>query len=173
MIRPRIVEGKYKNKKLEVPNVSRPITDRVKIQLFDLIKELTKEAKILDLFAGSGNFGIEALSRGASHVTFVEIDKDATLIIKRNLNSLKIEKEKYQIVKTLSTGKFDIIFIDPPFNKSETLNLKRTQALIKETGIIIFRVKSSSFNKIAIPKSLQIIYTKKIGISMLIFLKNS
>jgi len=118
----RIITGKAKGRKIEVPkNITRPLTDRIKTSIFDTIQHIIPESHVLDLFSGSGNFGIEALSRGASHATFIDSDTKATDLIKRNLKSVEMESQA-SVVKNRAEQflkdadeKFDIVFADPPF----------------------------------------------------------
>jgi 16S rRNA (guanine966-N2)-methyltransferase len=122
----RIIAGKYKGHHLVSFKADhiRPTTDRVKESLFNILSSSTDGASILDLFAGTGNLGIEALSRDAKSVHFVEKNKSSIEIIKRNLEKLKIT-EGYQItfkdvlsfLKSYNASLFDIIFVDPPFTE--------------------------------------------------------
>lgn len=102
----------------------RPTTDRVKESLFNIIQNEIEDAKVLDLFSGTGNLGLEALSRGAKEVVFVEKSKKSIEILKKNLEKLKI-KDGYQIIQKdvlsylkTSSDAFDIIFADPPFTEA-------------------------------------------------------
>ncbi len=127
----RIISGKFKGHHLvnfKADHI-RPTTDRVKESLFNILQRDWSEAIVLDLFAGTGNLGIEALSRGASPVTFVESHAVSLRILQENLQKLKVEKTNYQLVrkdvfqffKVASQGAdfrpFDIIFADPPFTQ--------------------------------------------------------
>jgi len=128
----RVIAGKAKNKKLLVQEgTTRPLTDRIKTSLFDLINDHIPNASVLDLFCGSGSFGIEALSRGAKHVTFVDNDSSVIQLLRINLQNTDLSQ--YSSVNMQSatnflahnTNKYDIIFIDPPFKmpKIEILSL--------------------------------------------------
>src|ERR1700730_12083496 len=88
----RIISGKYKGHKLVSFQEGhiRPTTDRVKETLFNKLMGLTGEARVLDLFAGTGNLGIEAISRDAGHVDFVEENRKSLSILRENLNKLRI-----------------------------------------------------------------------------------
>ncbi len=123
---------------------TRPTLQRVKEGIFSSIQFNVPGAKVLDLFAGSGQMGIEALSRNASFAVFVDENKEASDIITKNLKSCSLE-EKSKVLKTragdfLSTTneKFDIIFLDPPFEKGilDEIFLKVFN-LLSENGIII------------------------------------
>ncbi len=122
----RIISGKYKGHSLvsfQADHI-RPTTDRVKESLFNMIQGYVEEAKVLDLFSGTGNLGLEALSRGAQQVVFVEKNRKSIEILKKNLQKLKIT-EGFQIITTdvidyLQSYKgepFDVILADPPFTE--------------------------------------------------------
>lgn len=128
----RVIAGKYKRRTLvTVPgnDVTRPTSDRVKENMFNFVASELDGATVLDLFAGSGALGIEALSRGAKKVIFVEKNFLALKAIQANLDSLGIGKEQYDIVKSdvsdflvkaqlVSREKVEIIFADPPYKTS-------------------------------------------------------
>ena len=117
----RIISGKYKGKKLDGFDIegTRPTMDRVKESLFGIIQNNLKDSICLDLFAGSGSLGIEALSNGASICYFVDKNKQILNILKNNLkgieNSILIEKEYLMALEELKNKKFDVIFLDPPY----------------------------------------------------------
>jgi len=122
----RIISGKYKGQRLvsfQADHI-RPTTDRVKESLFNIIQGAIPEAKVLDLFSGTGSLGIEALSRGASSVLFVEKNKKSIAILEKNIAKLKVS-EPYQILnkdvltflKSYSGDPFDVILADPPFTE--------------------------------------------------------
>ncbi|MFP5519693.1 MAG: 16S rRNA (guanine(966)-N(2))-methyltransferase RsmD [Bdellovibrionia bacterium] len=123
----RIIAGKYKGHHLVSFKADhiRPTTDRVKETLFNKFQFDIEGSKCLDLFCGTGNLGLEAISRGAAHVTFVEKNKKSILITKENIQKLKVDSDSYNLVtadvldflKRHSGASFDIIFIDPPFTE--------------------------------------------------------
>ena len=123
----RIISGKYKGRHLVSFKADhiRPTMDRVKETLFNKWMGQIEEARVLDLFAGTGNLGLEALSRGAKHVTFVEKNIKSVQIIKDNIQALKIPPQEYTIItkdvfafiKSASSQPFDLILIDPPFTE--------------------------------------------------------
>ncbi len=99
----------------------RPTTDRVKEAMFSIIQFELEGRRVLDLFAGSGQLGIEALSRGAASATFVDMSKEAIMTVKDNLNHTKLG-ENARVVQTdalsflkLGSDVFDIVFVDPPY----------------------------------------------------------
>lgn len=121
----RVIGGKWRSRKLQFPAVNglRPTGDRIRETLFNWLQNDVPAARCLDLFAGSGACGIEALSRGAQQVVFVEKDPAAAQSISSNL--LRLESEGAQVVCTdalswLNTAvetaqRFDIVFVDPPY----------------------------------------------------------
>ncbi|MBF0714326.1 16S rRNA (guanine(966)-N(2))-methyltransferase RsmD [Gemella sp. GH3] len=123
----RVISGKYRSIKLNSLEgmATRPTTDKVKESLFNMI--YCQDTNVLDLFAGSGGLGIEALSRGALNVTFIDGSYDAIKIINSNLDKCKISKEDYSVyrndylraIKILAKkgSKFDMVLLDPPYNK--------------------------------------------------------
>ncbi len=143
----RVITGSAKGRNLEVPKGTRPLTDRIKTSLFDSIVDLLPDANILDLFAGSGAFAIEALSRGAKYAELVELERKATDIIKGNLKNTRLE-EKATVIKRNVTAYleeterekfFDIVFFDPPFAKVYKIDFGLVEHVLKDTGIAIFR----------------------------------
>ncbi len=122
----RIISGKYKGHPLVSFDADhiRPTTDRVKETLFNMIQGYVEEARVLDLFSGTGNLGLEALSRGAQEVVFVEKSRKSIQILEKNLQKLKIT-EGFQIVNkdvisflgNYEGEPFDVIFADPPFTE--------------------------------------------------------
>lgn len=122
----RIISGKYKGLNLVSFKAEhiRPTTDRVKESQFNIIQNSLDGSRVLDLFAGTGNLGIEALSRGAREVFFVEQNRKSIAIIEENIKKLKIT-EPYKIIArdviaflASYTGEpFDVIFADPPFTE--------------------------------------------------------
>lgn len=176
---PRIISGSLKNSRLAVPQNARPITDRVKTVLFDSVRDIIDKSAILDLFAGSGNLGIESLSRGAKLAIFVDSDKEAFEVLKKNLSRLKVEKSQHKIfnldyldfIKTY-TGNFDIIFLDPPFKIQNKLKLEPIIDLLAPNGIIIYKIEDKQRESFFIPENTEIVLEKKVGINILIFIKN-
>ncbi len=126
----RVITGMYKGRILRtVKDLSvRPATDRVKKTIFDMLtnRMVLEGASVLDLFAGSGSLGIEALSRGAAHVTFVETNADALGFIEQNIAMLGCEntteilcQDAMQFLRR-SQDEYDLIFADPPYAYDET-----------------------------------------------------
>lgn len=123
----RIVAGAYRGRKLRVPpgSITRPTTERVREALFNILSDQVIGARVLDLYAGSGALGIEALSRGASKAVFVDASFQATNVIRSNLavldsahrdTAMVVQQRIDQCLPTLaSLGPFDLCLIDPPF----------------------------------------------------------
>jgi len=124
----RVISGSKRGMNLETPEGldTRPTSDRIKETLFNMIAPDIYDSYFLDLFAGSGQMGIEALSRGAREAIFVEKDKKAIAAIEHNLNKAKfldvskLYKEDVfgALHKLNGHAAFDIVFMDPPYNKS-------------------------------------------------------
>ncbi len=123
----RIISGKFKGRNLvnfKAPHI-RPTMDRVKETLFNKWMHDVNDVRFLDLFSGTGNLGIEALSRGAGHITFVENNHKSIQILKENIALLKIQDIEYGIfskdvisfLKSYSGVPFGLIVIDPPFTE--------------------------------------------------------
>lgn len=122
----RIIGGEWRGRKLSFPDVEglRPTHDRVRETLFNWLRADIAGARCLDLFAGSGALGFEALSRGAGEVIFVDRNRAAVQSIKNNLRELActkasaIETDAIAFLKNTDLSVFDIIFLDPPFGKN-------------------------------------------------------
>jgi 16S rRNA (guanine966-N2)-methyltransferase len=118
----RIIAGEFRGRRLLPPQTAetRPITDRVKQSLFDILTPIIPGAVVYDLFAGTGSLGLEALSRGAERVIFFEADRSAAAILRRNIADLKVNA-RTQVVTTdiftsvLSPQSSSLVFLDPPY----------------------------------------------------------
>ena len=135
----RVITGSARGRKLltlEGEDV-RPTTDRVKEAVFSVIQFETEGRRFLDLFAGSGQMGIEALSRGAKEAVFVDSAKKSVEIIRKNLASTKLA-ENAKVVQTDWGTQFDIAFLDPPYGKGILQRaLEALPAHMSKTGVII------------------------------------
>ena len=142
----RIIAGKYKGRLIQFPKQIRPTQDKVRQSIFDVLASVVKGSRVLDIFAGSGALGLEALSRGASGVWFIDIDRKCSLIIDKNLEKLGITKidsvdirnftnDAFKAIKILQKKKerFDIVFLDPPYYKGLAKKALKTLA---ESGIL-------------------------------------
>ena len=144
----RIISGQARGRKLLAPEGldTRPTTDRVKESMFNLIIPYIPADTVLDLFGGSGALGIEALSRGCKSCVFIESNKAAVGVIKKNLE-LSRQDSKAEVITldaftylNRTSTKFDIIFLDPPYNKgllAKAVELISTLDLLSENGIIV------------------------------------
>ena len=182
----RIIGGKFKGKKLLEPKnkETRPLKDLTKESIFNIINHSSKfsidikKSNVLDLFSGVGSFGIECLSQGASHVTFVEKYRGVLPILKKNLNNLKSEA-CYEIIEKDILNKFefkslqlkyDVIFLDPPYKQQALENILNTiieNKILKDNGIIIIHRNKKEIE--TFPKNFHLIDEKKYGISKIIF----
>jgi 16S rRNA (guanine966-N2)-methyltransferase len=123
----RIVAGEFGGRRLHAPRgrATRPTSDRVREALFAILGEV-RGARVLDLFAGSGALGIEALSRGAESAVFVESDHAAAAAIRRNLDAIgaaRAEVRRHDALRFLGSGEgpFDLVFVDPPYDSAPRL----------------------------------------------------
>ena len=174
----RIIGGQFKGKKILEPKdkLTRPLKDLVKESIFNIINHSNKlktnlnEANILDLFSGVGSFGLEALSREAKHVTFVEKEKVLHFNILKNINRLG-HKNNIEIIhndafRWLKTNKraFDYIFLDPPFDKVEYTDLlcKIYESKIINDGGKVF-LETNKQAKLKLSDSRKILKNKIIG----------
>lgn len=165
----RIISGKYKGREIKGYNIegTRPTMDRVKESLFASIQNYVKGSICLDLFAGSGGLGIEALSEGAQSCYFVDNNKIVIDTLKKNLTSLKVEEDYFLIkkdyVEALKTFdmKFDIIFLDPPYHlnmMNNAIDLIIKNNLLNDGGIIVCEYEEGTVNC-----DLQILKEKRYG----------
>lgn len=144
----RVVSGLARGRRLkELQGMeTRPTTDKVKESLFNVIQFDIPGRKVLDLFGGTGQLGIEALSRGAAHCTFIDQRRDAAALIRENLKLCRLE-ENAKVVQGDSLAflsscreKFDVIFLDPPYHTDlmdRALELVTKIDILSEHGIII------------------------------------
>ncbi|KGJ92619.1 16S rRNA (guanine(966)-N(2))-methyltransferase RsmD [Colwellia psychrerythraea] len=176
----RIIAGKHKGRKLPVLMAEglRPTTDRVKETVFNWLMPYINQANCLDCFAGSGSLGFEALSRGADHVTLVELNRAAanqllenkallkadnmTVINDNALSFLKTDTSKSAIT-TCANKSFDLVFLDPPFRKQlveQTAQLL-SQHFLTEQALIYVEMEAESTQ--AMPENWQLIKEKISG----------
>jgi 16S rRNA (guanine(966)-N(2))-methyltransferase RsmD len=120
----RVIAGKYKGRAVLAPRgyELRPTADKVKGAIFSMLAAEVPDAMVLDVFSGTGNLGIEALSRGALSCVFVDSSKESTNVLRENLSHIKIGDEAKilpydwnRALDVLSGSKFDILFADPPY----------------------------------------------------------
>jgi len=144
----RIIAGECKGRVLNTPknNQIRPTTDKVKEALFSMITAFLQDSIVIDLFAGSGNLGLEAISRGAKRCYFGDYSKESLTLLKRNIALCRAESKSvviagdYMKVLTAILEKADIIFLDPPYQKNLLLSCLHAiseKELLNEEGIIV------------------------------------
>ena len=172
----RILAGRYKSHPLKTPkgSTTRPTTSKIRESLFNILQHQLENARLLDLFAGSGAIGLEALSRGAQSVTFVENDKGAISCLKENLKTLHaegtvIQSDVVTALKRLAKQQalFDIIFADPPYALEIAPVLELIPPLLSPEGIVIVEQGKRTQLK---PTSLQITDQRSFGDTVLFFL---
>tara|TARA_B100000401_G_scaffold434741_1_gene375342 strand:- start:736 stop:1299 length:564 start_codon:yes stop_codon:yes gene_type:complete len=182
----RIIGGRFKGKKILQPKnkQTRPLKDLTKESIFNILNHSNKfkisveNSIILDLFSGVGSFGLECLSRGARHVTFVENYSGVLSILKNNLNNLNIS-EKYEIIEEDLISnfpikkirqKFNIIFLDPPYKEKRLPNIIDDifqEKILNKNGIIVIHRHKKENDKFS--KNFKILDEKKYGISKILF----
>ena len=123
----RVIAGTFRGRRLKAPDWEglRPTSDRLRETLFNILAPRIKGARVLDGYAGTGAVGIEAISRGAAHVTFVEQDRRAIGLIETNLRALGVT-DRYAIIRAGFAGaarqlseRFQVIFLDPPYGAAQ------------------------------------------------------
>lgn len=147
----KVISGTLKGRNIEGYNIdgTRPTMDRVKESLFAMIQDNIKDAIALDLFAGSGQLGIETISNGAKKVYFIDNNKEVIKVLNNNISNLNIKDKSTVILsdwkKSLNDFsnqniKFDLIFVDPPYNYDvyeKILDKVSTLNLLNKNGLII------------------------------------
>ena len=145
----KVISGLLKGRNIEGFNIegTRPTMDRVKESIFSTIQFDIRDSIVLDLFAGSGNLGIEAISNGASKCYFVDNNKEAIRTINKNINTFNIQE--YSVVvkddylgalNTLKGNKFDIVFLDPPYKDDyidKAINYLLNNNMLNDEALII------------------------------------
>lgn len=177
----RIIGGSARGRKLRsVPGDStRPITDRVKESLFNILGDDIRSAKVLDLFAGSGSVGIEALSRGAGFVLFIDLDRQAVATIRANLEITALESraqvlkmDAFALLDRSPAQEFDYIFIAPPQYKGlwkrALLSLDVTPDWLSEDAWAIVQIHPREFEAIKLNNLVEF-DQRKYGSTLLIF----
>lgn len=180
----QIVSGKNKGLKLNTPktNHTRPTLSRVKEAVFSSIADQISGCHFLDLFAGTGQMGLEAISRGASKVIFVDNDADAIALVKENLQKLKeltstdhqlYHRSASEVIEMLSDPA-DVIYIDPPYTYGETYRLLEQIAkhkCLQDGGLLI--LEQSVSEPLTLPDTWEVVKTKKYGKSHIHYLKEA
>ncbi len=157
----RVIAGKKGHLKLSAPSGmnTRPTTDRIKETLFNILQNDVIDCSFLDLFSGSGQIGIEALSRGARKACFVESEKEAYTVIEKNLKSTGLldvsallKQNVFDALNKLSNTTFDIVFMDPPYDanleKDVLLSLVKNNIVDENSLVIIEANKNFDLNSV-------------------------
>ncbi len=183
----RIIAGELKGYTLYIPKDknTRPLKDMARESIFNLLTHSNKillqlkQSNVLDLYAGTGSFGLECLSRQAKNVCFIEKRKSAVEILKKNIEKLKLKKkikifhdDIFKLIqkKNIFESKFDLIFCDPPFkdtNVEKLIELIFNRNLLNKNGIIILHRNKATKEKL--PNYFEIIDERVYGISKIIF----
>jgi len=169
----RIIAGKWRGRKITFNEAEglRPTSDRVRETLFNWISMHIPESRCLDLFAGSGALGIEALSRGAAELSFVDNNRNAIQCIQNALNKLDCNRGKFYchdaavFINKNSISLFDIIFIDPPYAKFDLLDFIESleSAFDTEKSYLIFYEHQQQLQENNLPDNWLIQKNKKAG----------
>ena len=144
----RIIAGTLKGRRIDAPKWEglRPTADKLRETLFNVLAPRIAGAVFLDGYAGTGAVGIEALSRGAAHVTFVERDSRAAALIEANLGRCGVVRDRYAIIRARFAGterppagrRFDLVFLDPPYGAGELEKaLAAAHPLIAEESLLV------------------------------------
>tara|TARA_Y100000590_G_scaffold372216_2_gene435137 strand:- start:44 stop:634 length:591 start_codon:yes stop_codon:yes gene_type:complete len=187
----RIIAGKFKGLPIYGPKDKkiRPLKDLVRENIFNFLVHSNKisfkieKTNVLDLYSGTGSFGLECISRGALKVTFIEKEKEAVKILEKNIQKLKVNNETkifyndvFSLIKNKTffnwsfNAKFDLVFCDPPFkdeNIDDLIKLIIEKNLLKKDGIITIHRHKNSNEKFT--KDLKVIDTRLYGLSKIIF----
>lgn len=169
-----ILGGKLKGKKLANCKTRsiKPAMGIVRKSIFDTLKSFVEDAHVLDLCAGTGIIGIEALSRGAKSLTLIDSNKFAVQLIRKNLTLCNLDAKIIhgalpQVIKKLNPdkGKFNLIFLDPPYGQSEFIEEVLTSLIAKdliETGGLLL-IESEAKSDFLLPKELKLYKEKQFG----------
>jgi len=174
----RIVGGACKKRPIKVPKGGvRPTKGIVRGAIFNIIGDNIIDAEVLDIFAGSGALGIEALSRGAKHCTFVEKNP---VTLRTNITDLSLRTQATilandfeRALRLIKKREFDLIFADPPYNKNlaqKTIDLVKRHGLLANNGMLI--IEHSPREKISILETFSVIKHRKYGDTEITLIKN-
>lgn len=158
----RLIAGKYGGRQIACPpgKQTHPMGERIRGSLFNILGDITG-LEVLDAFAGSGSLGLEALSRGASHATFIERDKIAQRVIEENITTLHVE-DRAKLIKTsvaqwdetTKNEHYDIIFVDPPYHDLQISTVNRLVKYLKPNGLMVLsypgRESTSTVNGVVV-----------------------
>ncbi len=155
----RVISGTAKGRILKSPGeATRPITDRAKESLFNILSPRVRGANVLDLFAGAGSVGIEALSRGARSATFVELDRDALRAIHANLELTRLadrarvaREDVFRFIRHGAVEPYDFIYIAPPQYRelwAETLKSLDGRGFLAANGIVVAQIHPKEYEEL-------------------------
>jgi 16S rRNA (guanine966-N2)-methyltransferase len=175
----RITGGFLKNQSLKTPkgSATRPTSEKLRQSVFNICQHHVDKAQFLDLFAGSGAMGIEALSRGATEATFIEKNPLAIKALRENLNDLDLSPlstlyagDVFTLIHKLKGKSFDLIYIDPPYEKGlaeKTLALVDSHRLLSEGGLLF--LEESGNKELVFPEltHLEVKKKRKVGSTFL------
>ncbi len=185
----RVVTGEAKGRKLKAPKTAgtRPIIDRVKTALFDILSTRVEDARFLDLFAGTGSVGIEALSRGAAHATFIEMNHSVLKLVRENLKitglgdraeTLQADAFKFLQSNAAQNGNaqrvYDMIYVAPPqYHEmaARALAMLDTSPLLAEDGLVIVQIHPKERSVVAAVPLTRLVLSdeRKYGSTLLMF----
>jgi 16S rRNA (guanine966-N2)-methyltransferase len=183
----RVVTGVAKGRKLKTPKTvgTRPIIDRVKTALFDILRDEVDDIRFLDLFAGTGSVGIEALSRGAAHATFIEMNHKIVRLVRENLQitglatrATVIHADAFKFLQANAQAAkvepFDIIYVAPPQYEelaAKALALVDSSPLLAEDGMVIVQIHPKERPGVAAVecRRLRLTDERKYGSTLLMF----
>ncbi len=179
----RVIGGEFKGRRLLVPHGGkvRPTSDRVREAIFDILGPGWTFQRVLDLFAGTGSLGIEALSRGAPEAVFVEQGKGILTVLRGNVRALRLQSRAWVLPLAVKRGiavlgerkeVFDLIFMDPPYNKGfvgKTLEEIVQRGIIASAGVIV--AEHSPREEILPPLGLVLSQQRRYGDTSLSFLQ--
>ena len=178
----RIIGGEFKSRKIQFPKsrLTRPMTDRSKETVFNIMGGLVEGKHVLDLYAGSGSLGLEALSRGALDVIFVDQADWATRVIEKNLQDLKLNPKakvlQIDVLRAIARMEkekrvFSLVFVDPPFNqglvKKTLIRLDQSAILTPFAQVVVGHSRQEQLPETL--HALKLARTKKVGQNCLSF----
>ena len=170
-MRVKLIAGKFGGRFIQAPpgSTTHPMGERVRSAMFNSLGEMVRGARVLDAFAGSGAIGLEALSRGAESVVFVERDRVAQRVIAENISTVGASENAIVIKTTVSnwlesmsvTEEFDIIFVDPPYHNPQFSTVSRLMGLLKPGGHMV--LSHSGIGEVSIQNGIVVVDNRSYG----------